>query len=83
MKDVKMSSFQKKSDPATKSSIFDNALPDFACRCANEALGRGNAVFGIQNLGGDFDQHLMSFLLTVMHSNQQHLHFLIPATLLS
>ena len=52
MKDLKMSSaFLKKSTPATKSSIFDNALPDFACRCANEALGRENAIFGLQNLG--------------------------------
>ena len=54
-----MSSFQKKSAPATKSSIFDNALPDFTCRCANEAIGRGNAVFGIQNLGENHDWYLI------------------------
>lgn len=49
MRDVKMSGLQKKS-ATSKSSIFDNTLSDFACRCANEALDRGNAVFGIQNI---------------------------------
>ena len=50
MKDVKMSGLQKKS-ATSRSSVFDNTLGDFACRCANEALDRGNAVFGIQNIG--------------------------------
>merc|ERR1719421_1873053 len=49
MKDVKMSGLQKKS-ATSRSSVFDNTLGDFACRCANEALDRGNAVFGIQNI---------------------------------
>merc|ERR1711964_388847 len=29
---------------------FNGELPKFACKCANEAINDGNAVFGIQNL---------------------------------
>jgi len=29
---------------------FNGELPKFACKCANEAINDGNAVFGLQNL---------------------------------
>jgi hypothetical protein len=29
---------------------FNGELPKFACKCANEAINDGNAVFGIQNI---------------------------------
>ena len=49
---------QKKSGSKQPSSKdFDSGLPEFACKCANEALDRGNAVFGIQNLGKSVNQY--------------------------
>ena len=49
---------QKKSGSKQPSSKdFDSGLPEFACKCANEALDRGNAVFGIQNLGKSVIQY--------------------------
>jgi len=29
---------------------FNSELPKFACKCANEAINSGNAIFGLQNL---------------------------------
>merc|ERR1712066_593032 len=29
---------------------FNQELPRFACKCANDALNGGNAIFGLQNL---------------------------------
>jgi len=29
---------------------FNTELPKFACRCANDAINGGNAIFGLQNL---------------------------------
>ena len=34
-----------------KGDKFNIELPKFACKCANEAINAGNAVFGLQNLG--------------------------------
>ncbi|XP_065644346.1 uncharacterized protein LOC100209382 [Hydra vulgaris] len=33
-----------------KGDKFNIELPKFACKCANEAINAGNAVFGLQNL---------------------------------
>jgi len=36
-----------KGDPMEK---FNTELPKFACKCANDAINGGNAIFGLQNL---------------------------------
>lgn len=33
-----------------KGDKFNSHLPKFACKCANEAINSGNAIFGIQNI---------------------------------
>jgi len=49
MSDVDMGTTTKKGElPATDK--FNTELPKFACKCANEALTSGNAVFGLQNI---------------------------------
>ena len=34
---------------------FNTELPKFACKCANEAINGGNAIFGIQSIGKCFN----------------------------
>jgi len=33
-----------------KGDKFNSELPKFACKCANDAIASGNAIFGIQNI---------------------------------
>jgi len=33
-----------------KGEKFNSELPKFACKCANEAINSGNAIFGLQNI---------------------------------
>jgi hypothetical protein len=33
-----------------KMGKFNGELPKFACKCANDAINGGNAIFGLQNL---------------------------------
>ncbi|XP_057300720.1 DNA ligase 1-like [Hydractinia symbiolongicarpus] len=49
MSDMDMGLLTKKGD-MPKDDKFNSELPKFACKCANEALNSGNAVFGIQNI---------------------------------
>jgi len=41
---------QTKKGKVPQGDKFNGELPKFACKCANEAINDGNAVFGIQNL---------------------------------
>jgi len=49
MTDADLGSATKKGD-LPKGDKFNGELPKFACKCANEAINEGNAVFGLQNL---------------------------------
>merc|ERR1712062_705797 len=40
----------KKDKPLVSFMESDGDLPKFACKCANDAINGGNAIFGLQNL---------------------------------
>lgn len=50
MTDADLGSTSKKGK-LPKGDKFNTELPKFACKCANEAINNGNAIFGIQNIG--------------------------------
>lgn len=49
MSDADMGTISKKGK-LPKEDTFNTELPKFACKCANEAINAGNAIFGLQNI---------------------------------
>jgi len=48
--DAEMGEMDKRGKLPKGSGKFNSELPKFACKCANDALNGGNAIFGLQNL---------------------------------
>jgi hypothetical protein len=48
--DAELGGMDKKDKIKGGSKKFNSELPKFACKCANDALNGGNAIFGLQNL---------------------------------